>query len=332
MFCPKCGEPMIVSDKQIKPLSWCVCPKDGYSNYTVLCFLKNYNTSLKDVLENPDRNLPMGTTLEDLKTADVAQYCRHKIGAVQGWTLEQYMKYGKQLDDGEVKPYREPPFLVVCQKFLDTTKDYMTCVSTKDMSLGKPIGINVPVFQEQAQFVGHCALFQDRKESFAWKTYLLNIYACRPKGFLAYRPQRVTSAHEIVLVDNFTAYLQMTYWYDTARQENSKVFPYRVVPVLALGKMDVALNYLFDYFWNPARITLASPRIDTRTILWDKIQEPSRLQCERVRIMLSPNNTARQFKACRNRREFEDIVDTQFYEMRMDYDEYKLKTLKDDWL
>ena len=327
MFCPKCATPMNVSDNPMTALSWCVCPKDGYCTHSITAFLKNYNLTTEDAIKmlKEGKKFPFQVTEEDLQFAEIEQYCRRKVGGIAGWGLDQYFKYGKEMDDGSVTPYREPPMICICNTFLETTKPFTKCVSTKELKLGNPLGLNIPIFQEQCQYVGQCSLYKDTQEGFAWKTYLLDHYADRPRGFLSYRPQKVRDTHEIVLVDNFSAYLQMLYWYDTARQEPNATFPDKVVPVLALGKPEVALKYLFDYFWSPARITLASPRTDTLNALWELVTEPTRLKCDSIRVMNSPAQTAFEFKTCRNRKNFETMLLSKFHSMCMDYNDFELK-------
>ena len=140
-------------------------------------------------------------------------------------------------------------------------------------------------------------------------------YEDRERAFLSYRPAPVTEDDELLIVDNFTAYIQATKWYDTTLRESSEAFPKNVVPVLLLGKKQEALMFLKDHVWRPFRITVISPFRDISSHIWEQIQTDTFLGCQKLRIAADIPAVISGTHRCRSRERFEDLILEKFFEL-----------------
>lgn len=323
LVCPRCGNNLQINDWEPTAHSWSVCPACQYANFILTAEVETYNSSIAEEIAKGPTGLFPEVSTRTLLSIQAADFAKNRIGKLGRWTAEQYDIIGEALCGPEIKTVRMPPFLCIDTAFRNTMKPYMFSASRKRLENPDIAGINVPLFQEQDQYVGHCTLIKPYPEacsSFSWKTYLHEFYGGRERAFLSYRPGPVTSMEEILLVDNFTAYIQAVRWYDTAPVELTPAFPRRVVPVLVLGKKPEALQFLADYAWRPARITVVSPFQDLSSEIWDRIQSGHFFHTKELRIASSNTETMRYIRKCRSKDEFEDIILDRFFNLGESYD------------
>lgn len=313
-FCPKCGEGMYSSSRD--PEGWGVCPKCQYCCFNITAKLEARNSTVKEVLrkvEEEDASLPTFCPKSLLEEINTAEYSRNLIGDLGGWTYAQYENIEKDLDKDNTRQYRTPPLLCVNKHYIQEVEKSIWSVSSPKPNNREVTGINVPIFQEQCQFVGHCALYRQypgENSRFTWRTYLHKFYINRPRAFLSYRPEPVPNSAELIIVDNFMVYLRLLHWYDTGAVDTN-TFYRPVIPMMILGLTNPAVHFLSKYFWQPQRLTLLTTNQDLRKDMWAMLNGSEYFLCPEFRIMAEPESTWRVIHDCTHREEFENIIENQ---------------------
>lgn len=113
---------------------------------------------------------------------------------------------------------------------------------------------------------------------------------------------------ELLLVDNIQTYLKTLGWFDVSVQEQTEAFPRNVMPVLLLGKLDFALELLFNYMWSPWRITVLSPNADLSAMIWDLSKRDRNLQYDELRVMPDKEYSGWSLRGCKTRQDVENLV------------------------
>jgi len=321
LICPKCGCDLKINDFSLTATSWGICPQCQYADFIIAAELETYNLSVNSAVRQMERGnetLPVEVSLRTLYSIQAAMTARRRIGKLGGWTNQQFEEISCRLCGPGLVSVKTPPFLCIDTRFREAMKPYMFPASRRDPEPKIIAGLNIPLFQEQNQYVGHCTLikpYPDACSGFSWKTYMHEFYEDRERAFLSYRPAPVTEDAELLIVDNFTAYIQIVKWFDTTLREPSEAFPGNVVPVLLLGKKQEALTFLKDHVWRPFRITVVSPFRDISSHIWEEMQADSFLGCPKLRVAADIPAATACMHRCRSRERFEDLILEKFFEL-----------------
>ena len=114
------------------------------------------------------------------------------------------------------------------------------------------------------------------------------------------------------MIDGIQTYLKALGWFDVQSQKPSNEFPRDVFPVLILGKYNYALDMLFDYLWEPWRITVLASNPDIGEMVWDRMHGYSALKCAELRVMPDKGFSGYKLRKCQTRQDVEDLVSNNF--------------------
>lgn len=311
--CPKCGERMYSSSRN--PEGWGVCPKCQYCCFNITAKLEERNSSVRELIQRVRKGEIQtdDKCKELLKNISVAEYCTDQVGNLNGWCISQYNKLCSKLDRDDTPQYRTPPILSIDRVYLNKIKDSIIRLSGRWMNYGDKLGIDLPLYQEQSQMVGHITLFKSPEKgdkSFRWMTTMHKFYQDTYRAFLSYRPGPLPDHSEVILVDDIGLYMKLLHWYDTGLGE-SDVFYSPIAPVLILDSNVDALKYLTRYAWEPDRVTLLTTNQKLRSRMWRIMNRSKHFLALEYRILKDPDTTLEQIKACTHRSQFEKIIETQ---------------------